>query len=138
ENLCGLCVKHYYPMTTISNKYDATVQSIIRQLDFNLAFAKKLVEDLSEEQMTIKPADGLENFPAFTIGHLVTGSALMIEDLGGIYEVPENWKELFQRKGPGDPRLPESDSRLYPSKKKLMEEYENQHEKLKSILLTID
>ena len=37
---------------------------IIRQLDFNLAYAKKLVEDLSDEQMTVTPCIGFENHPS--------------------------------------------------------------------------
>jgi len=114
------------------------IQSIFRQLDFNLDYAKKLVEDLSETQMTFKPADGLENFPAFTIGHLVTGCAMMVEDLGGEYKIPEGWSELFLRTGPGDPRLPNPDSNVYPSKEDLLDELERQHEKIKNILLSSD
>ena len=111
---------------------------IINQYDFNLVYAKKLVEDLSEIQMTKKPYTGFENHPAFTLGHLVTGSALMAEDLGGIFEVPEGWADLFLRKGPGDPRLPMEDVTLYPAKIKLLDELERQHEKVKALLNAMD
>jgi len=107
---------------------------IIRQYDFNLAYAKVLVEDLTEEQMTVRPCSGLENHPAFTLGHLVTASAMMLEDLGGIYQVPEGWTELFVRKGPGDPRLPEVEAGKYPAKKKLIEEFSLQHEQLRRFI----
>ncbi len=112
----------------------STINLIFRQLDFNLNYAKTLVEDLNEVQMTFMPSDGFENFPAFTLGHLVTGSALMVEDLGGEFMIPEGWSELFLRNGPGDPRLPNPDAKVYPSKEKLLDELKNQHEKIKVML----
>ena len=114
------------------------IQSIIRQYDFNLAFAKKLVEDLTNEQMTAKPYPGFENHPAFTLGHLVTGTVNLIEDLGGKADIPDGWNELFLRKGPGDPRLPSDQTELYPAKEKLLKEFERQHDKLKEYLLATE
>ena len=111
---------------------------IINQYDFNLIYAKKLVEDLTDLQMTITPFPGFENHPAFTLGHLVTGSAMMADDLGGTFLIPEGWADLFLRKGPGDPRLPSPDYKLYPPKKNLIDELERQHEKVKTLLLSID
>jgi DinB superfamily len=113
-------------------------QRIIRQYDFNLVFAKQLVDDLTDEQMTTKPSIGFENHPAFTLGHLVTGSAMTIEDLGGKIEIPDGWGELFLRKGPGDPSLPSDNIKLYPTKNDLLKELEKQHNKLKECLLTIE
>ena len=113
-------------------------EGIINQYDFNLVFAKKLVEDLSEEQMTQSPAKGLENHPAFTLGHLITGTAMTVEDLGGKMDIPQGWEELFLRKGPGDPRLPIKDPSLYPRKNELIKELEKQHERLKSHFLSIE
>ena len=114
-------------------------QSIIRQLDFNLAYARKLVEDLSEEQMTTVPAKGFENHPAFTLGHLVSGMSLMvvndIEDVRKPGFMPDGWKELFLRRGPGDPRMPEEDITKYPSKEELLTELELKHEMFKLCLL---
>jgi len=112
-----------------------TKEMLIRQYDFNLLYAKKLVEDLSTSQMTVSPATGFENHPAFTLGHLVTGSAETVRDLGGSYEIPDHWNKLFQRTGPGDPRLPETDPELYPSRKELLNELENQHNRVKKYLL---
>lgn len=118
-----------------ANVYFSTmVQTIIKQFDFNLAFAKKLVEDVSEEQMTIIPSKGLENHPAFTLGHLVSGSAMTVEDLGGEFKIPNGWKELFLRNGPGDPRLPKKDV-TYPTKQELLAELEKQHDLVKEYLL---
>jgi hypothetical protein len=121
-----------------SSSQNLNLLHIIRQYDFNLDYARKLVEDLNETQMTTTPYVGYENHPAFTLGHLVTGSALMVEDLGGKLKIPEEWDELFLRKGPGDPRLPTTEINLYPSKIKLLEELEKQHETVKEALLSID
>lgn len=110
------------------------IDSIILQYDFNLKFAEKLVEDLDRVQMTASPYPGFENHPAFTLGHLVTASAMMAEDLGGTYNVPEGWMELFQRNGPGDPRLPSKDLSIYPEKNMLLTELNRQHEIVKGII----
>ncbi|MEQ9188336.1 MAG: DinB family protein [Cryomorphaceae bacterium] len=114
------------------------IEGIIRQYDFNLAYANALVHDLSEKQMTTVPALGLDNHPAFTIGHLISGSADLARDLGDAFIMPEGWAALFVRKGPGDPRKPEVDERRYPSKHLLLTEFESQHEKVKTLLRGLD
>lgn len=114
------------------------IPSIIAQYDFNFQWAKKLVEDVNDDQMTASPFPGFENHPAFTLGHLVTGSAMMAEDLGGTFNVPEGWKELFVRKGPGDPTLPEINAKAYPDKNTLLSELSKQHEIVKKLLLFSD
>ena len=110
------------------------LQALIKQYDFNLAYAKGLVADLSDEQMTMIPAKGLDNHPAWTIGHLVSGSADLARDLGADFQMPVGWDELFVRQGPGDPRKPELDKTRYPPKQMLIAELENQHEKVKRLL----
>ena len=93
--------------TKIMNKYSTTIEALIKQFDFNLSLAKALVEDLTEEQMTTTPSKGHENHPAFTLGHLVSGTSMMlVEDLNDPGFMPGGWKELFLRRGPGDPTLP--------------------------------
>ena len=111
-----------------------TVEIILKQYDFNLEYAKSLVQDLTEEQMTVVPGNGLDNHPAFTLGHLISGSADLARDLGGDFEMPEGWAELFVRQGPGDPRKPDLDKGKYPSKELLLIELENQHNKVKGLL----
>lgn len=117
---------------------DPTLQIIVNQYDLNLAYAQKLVEDVSAEQMTALPTIGLVNHPAFTLGHLVSGAALLAEDLGAPLVMPVGWDLLFLRKGPGDPRLPDTDTSKYPAKEILLEELKQQHDKVKSILLALD
>ena len=117
---------------------NSILATIVNQYYFNLEYAKKLVEDLNEEQMTTIPSTGLENHPAFTIGHLVSGSAMIAEELGAKFEMPDNWAELFLRKGPGDPRKPDPDKTKYPSKQLLIDELEHQHNKVKHLLKNVD
>lgn len=106
---------------------------LIRQLNFNLRYAESLVADLDEAQMCAVPGPGLENHPAFTLGHLATGANLMVEDLGAGSDIPELWVERFQRRGPGDPRLPEPGAN--PGKAELLAELKRQHDRLKAAIL---
>lgn len=114
------------------------VSEIIKQLDFNLAYAKKLVEDVPETDMTKKPSAGLDNHPAFTIGHLVTAYANLVNNLTGEFILADGFKEIFMRNGPGDPRLPEQDITAYPSKEKLLAEMNKQHQRLVDHLIHLD
>lgn len=116
---------------------DTIISSIIRQYDFNLSYAKALVIDIPDKLMTYVPAAGLFNHPAFTLGHLVSGSALIIEDLGEVAVLPSGWTELFQRKGPDDQTRPDEDSDKYPAKNELLSQLELQHNKVKYCLAHI-
>lgn len=118
--------------------YSKVIASIKNQYFFNLVYAKKLVADLSNVQMTVIPCAGLENHPAFTIGHLISGSAMIAEELGAEFKMPDGWADLFLRNGPGDPRHPDPDISKYPSKDLLIEELENQHNKVSGLLEVID
>ncbi|MBK9480030.1 MAG: DinB family protein [Bacteroidetes bacterium] len=110
------------------------IPAIVKQYDFNLAYAKALVHDVPELLMTHTPATGLENHPAFTLGHLLSGSALLAEDLGLEMNLPQAWVSLFVRNGPGDPRIPELDVELYPTKLELLTALESQHNRVKQKL----
>ena len=60
---------------------------LIRSYQFNLKYAYKLVADIDDTLMTISPGKGLENHPAFTLGHLVTAAALTVKYLDGLFEL---------------------------------------------------
>ena len=106
------------------------INEIINQLNFNRAYAKKLVEDIPEKDMTVKPSAGLDNHPAFTIGHLVTAYANLMNNLTGQYILAPGFKEIFLRTGPGDPTLPDADAEVYPSKAAMLDEMDIQHSRL--------
>lgn len=106
------------------------INEIINQLNFNRLYARQLIEDIPQEQMNIKPGPGLDNHPAFTIGHLVTSYANLMNQLTGEYILAPGFKEIFLRQGPGDPALPHEDAGAYPSKEALLKEMDVQHERL--------
>ncbi|HTL80653.1 MAG TPA: DinB family protein [Bacteroidia bacterium] len=114
------------------------INEIINQLDFNYVYAKQLVSDIPEDKMAFKPGPGLDNHPAFTLGHLATACANLTKNLTGEFKLPEKWQKLFMRTGPGDPTLPEPDPAAYPTKEELMKELNNQHERLIAFLLKAD
>lgn len=97
---------------------------------WNLRYAEALVADLSAEQWTSAAGPGLENHPAWTLGHLVTGANLLAQGLGLADDLPDGWSELFLRRGPGDPRRPEADPDAYPSGEALLAELRRQHERV--------
>ena len=111
---------------------------IIQALDFNLSYAKELLRDIPDERLAERPARGLENHAAFTLGHLCMASARMVKALGGEMKVPKGYVETFDRNGPGDPRLPSIDRSVFPSKKDLLDQLEHQHEEVKRLLLRTD
>ena len=106
------------------------MESAIRLYAWNLGYAMALVGDLSVAQCTESAGPGFENHPAWTIGHLVTGSDILAEDLGLERDLPEGWKELFERRGPGDPRLPDPDPAAYPPMEELLAELGRQHSRV--------
>ena len=106
------------------------MDSFVRAYEWNLLYAEALVADLSHDEWVSSGGPGLENHPAWTLGHLVTGSDMLAEDLGLERDLPDGWAELFERRGPGDPRLPSSDPDVYPSKEEVLGELRRQHERV--------
>lgn len=103
------------------------IEQLLNSYRFNLDFAHKLVEDLDEKLMTESGGIGLENHPAWTLGHLISGANLTLKYLGEEPSISTKWDELFRRNGPGDPRKPNPDRSVYPTKKELLEELNKQH-----------
>lgn len=117
---------------------NSIIEEVTRQCNFNFAYVSKLVEDLTEEQMTIKPSAGLDNHPAFTIGHLVTAYANLENNLTGQFILQEDWKNVFLRKGPGDPTLPNPDASVYPPKAELLAELKKRQDRILDIVSKLD
>lgn len=99
-------------------------------LEFNLKYSIELVKGIPENELVDRIGPGLENHAIFTLGHLVTALGLTIKYLGHTYDIPENWDEVFRRKGPGDPRLPEFDSLKYPSLSSILQVLEEKTNEL--------
>lgn len=92
------------------------LEPLLRQYEWNLAYADTLTGDVDATLWAVSGGPGLENHPAWTLGHLVTGSALVAADLGVAPELPDGWQALFERRGPNDPRRPDEDATRYPSR----------------------
>lgn len=99
-----------------------------RQYAWNLAYADALTRDVPDELWARSGGPGLENHPAWTLGHLVTGSALVLADFGIDPGVPEAWRDLFERRGPNDPRRPDTDGALYPARDEVFGELRRLHD----------
>lgn len=115
-------------------KNNLHLDQMVHQLKFNYLYLRDLVKDIDEKNMAHTPAKGLENHPAFTIGHIITAYGMTTKLLGGKYTVKKEWNELFRRNGPGDLRYPTDIIALYPNKKELITELNNQHEMLLGVL----
>ena len=111
---------------------------LLHNYAFNLRYAHALVIDVDHETMTQAPHQGLENHPAFTLGHLVSGAALTVKYLGGAYDLDPAWEQTFKRKGPGDPRLPDANAAAYPSKNELLAELARQHARVEAHIRELD
>ncbi|MCP4291351.1 MAG: DinB family protein [bacterium] len=108
------------------------MESSLRLYAWNLLYANALVSDLSESQCRTPAGPGLENHPSWTIGHLVSGSDILAEDLGMERNIPKGWQDLFERRGPGDPRLPNPNAEIYPQMNELKAELERQHQRVET------
>ena len=111
---------------------------LINTYKFNLLYAKELVTDVEDQLMAQSPSKGLENHPAFTIGHLASAAAMTSKYIGGPYEFPSEWEPLFRRKGPGDPRIPDTNRAIYPTKERLLNELTKQHNLVEELILNLD
>lgn len=107
---------------------------LLKIYSFNLAYSDELVRDIPDEQMYKSFGAGLENYPAFTLGHLVIASAMIAEDLGDEYNVPERWDDYFRRRGPDDPRLPSVQTPGMPAKNDLLLELKNKHARVETLI----
>ena len=60
----------------------------------SLYFAKRLVADLTAEQMCQQP-HGVVNHPAWSLGHLAFSSVGLLKALGHDASLPVGWGEAF-------------------------------------------
>ena len=111
--------------------------ALLSGFKLNIDYTNRLVEDVREEDMTAQP-HGFANHPAFTLGHLVTATAMTAELLGHDYDVSGEWDALFRRKGPGDPTLPDEAKEKYPSKAELMAALSEKAERVVSLVESAD
>ncbi len=109
---------------------------VVPQYRMNLMYAGKLAADLSDEQACRPAGPGHENHPVFTLGHLCVASAMVMAVLADPRDLPDQWSDLFERQGPSDRRLPETDPGAYPPIGDVLAELTRQHGRVESRLAT--
>ena len=94
---------------------------VLAAYGFNLWFAKKAVEDLTDEQMCQQPKPGM-NHAAWVLGHLVM-ERIFLKDLLKIEQgAPEGWEALFTTKS-----VPMAEVGKYPKKEELIARLDETH-----------
>ena len=110
---------------------------LLRQYAWNLAYAEALAGDVGPELWARSGGPGLENHPAWTLGHLVTGSALVAVEFGIDPEIPDAWRDLFERRGPNDARRPDEDAARYPPKDEVFSALTRLHARVSDAVRTL-
>jgi hypothetical protein len=100
------------------------IKHLITAARINVEYGKKLVADLSDEQMSVQPAPGM-NHAAWVIGHLTFVADSMIRVWDQPFAIPKEWGELFNLSS-----QPIADRSRYPSKAELLPAYEKAYERL--------
>lgn len=108
------------------------LQYVVFTYGYNLNVAKRLVGDLTAEQMC-QQAHGVVNHPAWSLGHLASASVGLLKALGHDASLPEGWGEAFKTGG-----IPSSDPSRFPSKNELLAALESLHERVTAAVNTAD
>jgi hypothetical protein len=99
----------------------------------DVAYALRLVGDLSDEQMIAQPVPGrVMNHPAWTLAHLALYNDVIAKMLGRIqFEDPK--EHPFGMKS-----SPQSDAKVYPPRAQAIEAYERSHATAERALVECD
>jgi hypothetical protein len=106
--------------------------AVLRNYAFDLDYLKMLLADIPDDQMCEQPP-GLDNHPAWSVGHLCVGAQFANSLLGKETSLPEGWARLFGRGS-----KPVSDASKYPRKVELLAEFERCHREVSETVATID
>ncbi|MCC6680365.1 MAG: DinB family protein [Phycisphaeraceae bacterium] len=107
------------------------IESLLLAWQRNADYGRKLVADLTQEQMLVQPAPAT-NHPAWVMSHLIAYHGVLLA--------------LLQGKTPDDPlnhrfgmkSKPETDASLYPSKDELLAAWVKHHEDIAAALAGAD
>ncbi len=105
---------------------------MLHAYDLQLKTAKRLVDDIPEDQMCLQP-HGLVNHPTWSLGHLIMSAHGVGQMIGIEPAAPEGWADLFKTGG-----TPSGDPAGQPSKAELIAELEKVHEAWKAALPGVD
>ena len=108
------------------------IQHVLHVYGMNLGFAKRLVADLSEDQMCAQP-HGVVNHPAWSLGHLAVAADHLGTLLGLSSDAPAGWGDTFKTGG-----IPSPDKSRFPGKDQLLRAFEHQHVRVAKALSEAD
>ena len=108
------------------------IQYVLHVYDMNLGFAKRLVGDLSDDQMCAQP-HGVVNHPAWSLGHLAVAADRVATLLGLSSELPAGWESTFKTGG-----TPSPDKNVFPVKDEILRVLAAQHARVAEALSTAD
>jgi len=97
------------------------ISSLLHAWNLNLGYAKRLVADLTDEQMALQPAPGM-NHAAWVLGHLACTADMLGGMIGTKPACPDDWPALFDWNS-----SPSSDASLYPAKARLLQALDEAH-----------
>ena len=108
------------------------LQHICFTYGFHLNLAKRLVGDLTPEQMCGQP-HGVVNHPAWSLGHLAGASVGALKALGHEASLPAGWGDTFKTGG-----IPSGEPSAYPSKDELLSTLESLHDRVAAAVKAAD
>lgn len=97
---------------------------VIYLYGFNLAYAKKLVADVTPEQLCQQPG-GVVNHPAWSLGHLSVSSDYLLKFLGKDSLLPVGWEARFKTGG-----VPTANVSDYPTKDEMVSTLDRMHKQV--------
>lgn len=108
------------------------LQHVLHVYQINGGFARRLVKDLTADQMVQQP-HGVVNHPAWSLGHLAVAGHDVCELLGATSDMPPAWEATFKTGG-----VPAADTTAFPAKDELLRILDQQHERIAKALSDID
>ena len=108
------------------------LQHVVFTYGFNLSVARRLVADLTAEQMCEQP-HGVVNHPAWSLGHLASASVGVLKALGHDASLPDGWGDAFKTGG-----IPSHDPSVFPSKDELLSTLESLHDRVSAVVTAAD
>ena len=108
------------------------LQHILHVYGMNLGFAKRLVADLSDDQMCAQP-HGVVNHPAWSLGHLAVASDHAATMMGLPSGLPPGWADPFKTGG-----TPSPDTHAFPGKDEILRVLGEQHARVAQAAAGVD
>lgn len=91
------------------------IQEILNSYSLCLDHVRRLVVDLTDEQMVVQPGN-IKNHPAWNLGHLIYSAQMIGGEIGIQPWLLSEWERLFKTGS-----IPVANQAIYPKKAELLE-----------------